>query len=229
LEGDWGGREFVGSGEVEVLWKDSYDLVAGSGHENGFSGDGGVAVEESLPETVADDGDLAAAFDGFFREKVTAEGGLGAEDVEQVGLGDDSSDETGMIVVVEADADGSLLQERHVGKCGGLSAPDVFMTGVGSGVGPEFFEVVDFLQNDDEVAAVAVGEGFEENGVDDGEESGGGSNAQGEGEDGGDGEGGGLAELAEAVAEILQDGVHRFTSELGLVLASGVPIGVVWI
>ncbi len=71
---------------------------------------------------------------------------------------------------------------------------------------------MDFFPDDDEAAAVAVGEGLEEDGVYDGEESGGGSDAESESEDGGEGERGGLAELAETVAKILQDGVHRFTS-----------------
>ena len=57
--------------------------------------------------------------------------------------------------------------------------------------------------DDDEAAAVAIGEGFEEDAVDDAEESGGGSDAEGEGEDGGEGEAGGFAELAKTVAEVL--------------------------
>src|ERR1700739_3862593 len=100
-----------------------------------------------------------------------------------------------MIIVVEADAGGSLLQEGHVGEGGGLPAPDIFMAGIGSGVGKEFFEVVDALPHDDQVAAVAVGEGFEEDGVDDREEGGGGSDAKGEREDGGYGECWGFREL----------------------------------
>ena len=74
-------------------------------------------------------------------------------------------------------------------------------------------EEVDALPDDYESAAVAVGEGFEEDAVDDREEGGGGSDAEGEGEDGGEGEAGGLAELAKAVAYVLQERVHGITSE----------------
>jgi hypothetical protein len=77
-----------------------------------------------------------------------------------------------------------------------LAAPDVGMAGVGADVREEFFDVADPLPDDDEAAAVAVGERLEEDAVDYAEESGGGSYAEGEGEDGGEGEAGGLAELA---------------------------------
>jgi hypothetical protein len=76
----------------------------------------------------------------------------------------------------------------------------VEVAGIRSGVGKEFFEEADSLPDDDETAAVAVGEGLEEDGVDYGEEGSGGSDAKGEGEDRGEGEAGGFAELAESVA-----------------------------
>ena len=90
-----------------------------------------------------------------------------------------------------------------------MSSPDVFVAGVGAGVGEELFEVTDSFPDDDEVAAVAVGEGLEEDAVDDGEEGGGGSDAKGEGDDGGYGKAGGFAELAKTVADVLEDRVHR--------------------
>ena len=68
------------------------------------SDDVGVAVEEGLPETVADDGDVLVSFDGLFGEEVATQGGLDAEDVEQVWLGDDSADEMRVIAAAEADA-----------------------------------------------------------------------------------------------------------------------------
>jgi hypothetical protein len=59
-----------------------------------------------------------------------------------------------------------LLKDGEVGEGGGLSSPYIFVAGIGSGVGPEFFEVADALPYDDEAAAVAVGERFEEDAVD---------------------------------------------------------------
>jgi hypothetical protein len=85
---------------------------------------------------------------------------------------------------------------------------------IGSGVGEELFEEADTFPDDDEAATVAVGEGLEEDAVDDAEKGGGGSDAEGEGEDGGEGEAGGLAELAKAVAQVLQDGMHRHLAEI---------------
>jgi hypothetical protein len=72
LGGYWGGREFGGFGKVEVLRKDADDLVWRSGDLSGSSNDGGVAVEETLPETVADDGDLVVAFHGLFGQEVAS-------------------------------------------------------------------------------------------------------------------------------------------------------------
>ena len=167
---------------------------------------------------MADDGDLLLAFDGLFRQEVAALRGLHAEDVEQVGLGDDSADESGVIVAVaEADAGCALLEEGEVSEGGGVFAPEIGVAGIGSGVGEEFFEEADSFPDDDESAAVAVGEGLEEDTVYDAEEGGGGSDAEGEGEDGGEGEAGGLAELAKAVAYVLKERVHAVTLWCGTV------------
>ncbi|MEI9980397.1 MAG: hypothetical protein WDN23_15605 [Edaphobacter sp.] len=209
--------------------EDAYDLIGRSGDQDGFADDGCITREEGLPETVADDGDLLASYDRLFGEEVAAEGGLDAEDVEEVGLTDDSADVMRMVIGTKAYSGGALPEEGHIGEGGGLATPDVLVACVGSGVGEEFVEEANLLPDDDEVAAVAVGEGLEEDGVDDGEESGGGSDAQRESEDGGECEGRGFAQLAQAVAEILQDGVHRFTSLdcLNFVLASTGPLAAV--
>jgi hypothetical protein len=119
-----------------------------------------------------------------------------------------------------------LLEQGEVGEGGGLATPDVGVAGAGSDVGEEFFEEADALPYDDEAAAVAVGEGLEEDAVDYAEEGGGGSDAEGEGEDGGEGEAGGLAELTEAVANVLEERVHAgFTSWLGSVFSTLGAVG----
>ena len=177
LAGYWGGRELGGFGKVEVLRQDADDLVWRSGDLNGPSDDGGVAVEETLPESVTDDGDLLVAFDGLFGQEIPALRGLDAEDVEQVGLGDDSADEAG-VIGAEADAGCALLKEGEIGEGGRLFAPEVGVAGIGSGVGEEFFEEAYAFPDDDEAPAVAVGEGLEEDAVDDAEEGGGGSDAE---------------------------------------------------
>jgi hypothetical protein len=150
---------------------------------------------------------------GFFGEEVAADRGLDAEYVEEIGESSDAADEAG-VIAGEADSGGTLLEEGEVLEDAGLSAPLIEVAGIGSGVGEEFFEEADFLPDDDETAAVAVGEGLEEDAIDDAEEGGGGSNAEGEGDDRGEGEGRGFVELAEAVTEILQDGVHRYLAEI---------------
>jgi hypothetical protein len=72
LASEWGCCEFVCLGEVEALGEDADDLEGGSGYLNGSSDDGRVAVEEGLPETVADDGYVLVAFDGLFGQEVSA-------------------------------------------------------------------------------------------------------------------------------------------------------------
>ena len=67
------------------------------------------------------------------------------------------------------------------------------VAGIGASVGEELFEEANSFPDDDESAAVAVGEGLEEDAVDYGEEGGGGSDAEGEGEDGGHGKARGFA------------------------------------
>lgn len=54
-----------------------------------------------------------------------------------------------------------------------------------------------------------VGEGIEENGVDDTKDGTCGGDAESEGEDRSEGEGGALAEFAEGVAEVGEEGVHE--------------------
>jgi hypothetical protein len=220
LAGERNGGEFVGFGEVEVFGEDAYDLIGRAGDLDGSAGDVGVGVVEGLPEMPGEYGYFFPAWCSFFGEEVAAKDGLNAEDVEKVGKSEDAADET-RVIVSKADSCGTLLKDSEVFKGGGVLAPLVEVAGIGSSVGEEFFEEADSLPDDDETAAVAVGEGLEEDAVDYAEEGGGGSDAEGEGEDGGEGEAGGLAELAEAVADVLQERVHAVTSWMGsLVLAS---------
>jgi hypothetical protein len=200
--------ELVGFGEVEVFGEDAYDLIGRTGDLDGSAGDVGISVVESLPEMPGEDGDFFVARDGFFGEEVATEDGLSAKDVEEIWEGGDAADETG-VIIGEADAGGALLENGEVFEGGGVLAPLVEVARIGSVVGEEFFEEADAFPDDDETAAVAVGEGLEEDAVDYAEESGGGSDAEGEGEDCSEGEAGGFAELAKAVANVLEDGVHR--------------------
>ena len=113
------------------------------------------------------------------------------------------------MIVGDADSGGTLLEDREIAEGGGVLAPVVEVARIGAGVRDEFFEEADALPYDDEAAAVAVGKGLEEDAVDDAEEGGGGSDAEGQGEDCGEGEAGGLAELAETVTDVLEERVHR--------------------
>ena len=199
LTGEGNGCELVGFGKVEIFRQDANDLIGCSGDLNGSADDVGVGIVERLPEMPGEDGDFFLAWSCFFGEEVAAEGGLGAEDVEEIGEGKDATDET-RVIAGDADAGGSLLEDGEVFEGGGVLSPVVEVAGIGAGVGEELFEETDFFPNDDDAAAVAVGEGFEENSIDYAEEGGGGSDAEGQGEDRGEGEAWGLAELAESVA-----------------------------
>ena len=78
------GGELVGFGEVEVFRKDADDLIWGVADLDGAADDGGVAVIEGLPEMPGEYGDFFMARSGLFGEEVAAEGGLDAEDVEEI-------------------------------------------------------------------------------------------------------------------------------------------------
>jgi hypothetical protein len=80
--------------------------------------------------------------------------------------------------------------------------------GIGAGeAGRTFDASLVHIQEVDlhDAVGVAVGVRVDEDGVDDGEDGGGGADAEGEREDGGEGECGAFAEFAEGVAEV---GVH---------------------
>ena len=81
--------------------------------------------------------------------------------------------------------------------------------GVGADEGEDFLEEADALPDDDELAAVGVGEGLEEDAVDDAEDGGGGADAQGQGEDRGEREAGRLPQLPERIEQILSQVLHR--------------------
>jgi hypothetical protein len=74
--------------------------------------------------------------------------------------------------------------------------------------------------DDREAVGVAIGEGIDEYGVDDGEDSGGGADAECEGEDGGESEGGAFAEFAEGVAEVGEHFEPRDVTDCWLVVGS---------
>ena len=63
----------------------------------------------------------------------------------------------------------------------------------------------------DDAALILEGKGFEEQAVDATEDSGRGSDAESEGENDRDGESGRLAQLAGGIAEVAQQGWHRFS------------------
>src|ERR1700754_5093782 len=135
------------------------------------------------------DGNLFAPDSGFLGEKVATEDWLDSEDVEKIGKRGNLADKTGMIVG-ESYTRGTLLKEREVLKRGGLFAPLVEVTRVGSGIRKELFEKADALPYDDKAAAIAIGERFEKHAVDDGKEGGRGSDTEGESKNGGETKGG---------------------------------------
>ncbi len=70
------------------------------------------------------------------------------------------------------------------------------------------------VEEEDEAVGVWKGRGFEQDGIDYGEDGGIRADAERQGEDGGEGEAGALAEGAECVFQILKEGFHA--SALGL-------------
>ena len=69
-----------------------------------------------------------------------------------------------------------------------------------------------------EAVGAGVGEGVDEDGVNDAEDGTCGGDAEGEGENGGEGEGGAFAEFAERGAQVGEKGVHMDLVRLGMLL-----------
>ncbi len=123
--------------------------------------------------------------------------------MEEIGFGDDAADVQRVVASARGDAGGLLIDEGEVAEAGLRLPPHERMAGAGSKLGEHLFKGAGVIPHDGELAAVAVGEGLQEDAVDEAEDGGGGADADGKGEDGGEGEAGGAADLAEGVAEVL--------------------------
>ena len=139
--------------------------MGNSGDLEGFPDHVRVRVERGLPEMPGDDNDIIVAFDGFFRKEVSSEEGLDSEDFQQVGPGDDTTDEAGMIVA-EGNAYRILPEQTDVAEDRVLVVPDLEVSRIGAAIGEEFFEEADALPDDYQLSAIAVGEGLKENAID---------------------------------------------------------------
>ncbi len=105
-------------------------------------------------------------------------------------------------VAVEVDGDGAGIDggpSSEAGEAALLRLP-ILIVGIGDFHGSGDLGVG--LADGDEAAGILEGQRCEEKRVDGAEDGGGGSDAEGQGEDGGEGEARGLAELASGVAEV---------------------------
>ena len=174
--------------------------------EEGLADSGGIAVEIALPSAPGEDDFAVVALGGFTGEKGAAEEGVDAEDIEEIGFDVQAADDF-RVVGDRREAIAVVLEEGDAGESlrGGLPVEEVI--GIdGQGAGKQFGQV--FAQHDEAIGA-GEGEGFEQDGVDDGEDGGDGADAESEGEDGGERESRRFAEGAGAEAQVLQEGWHE--------------------
>lgn len=185
-------REKLGfpAGDLEAWGHDADNGVGRAVERDGLSDDGGIAAEAVAPETVAEDDDGGGAGVVFLFIEDPAEEGLDAEQGEHV---------SGALHAIEADrlaiagkGVGPAAEGGHVAEGIGLGLP-VRVVGGGRGV---FGEAPGggVLPDADELPRLGVGQGPEHDGVHDAEHSGGGADAEAEGEDGDERESGAFAE-----------------------------------
>ena len=187
----------------EGFSEDTDDGVGLVAERDAGADDVGVAAELALPESVADDHDVAAVGGVFLRCEGAAEHDGRAEEAE-VGFGDvDAVDLLGN-GAGEVEAGTAEVVGGDILKDAGLGSPGVEVDRRGRGA-VAFRKGVHEL---DHAVRFGIGERLEQDGVDDGEDGGVGSDAEGESGDGSYGERWTADEHAEGVAEVAEKVAH---------------------
>jgi hypothetical protein len=197
------GKEEVGAGRVlEGAWKDADDGDGMVIELDGAAEGGRFGVEVGFPEGEAEDGDVVAAREGFGRVEGASEEGLGAQDGEELGGGVLGVDVGGFAAAGKGEVGGGADREAFKGLTLALPVEEV---GEGYEVGVTVR--LGLVERDDAVE-VGDGERAEDDGVHDAEGGGVDADADGQGKDRREGEAGGFPELAEGIANVLQEGFH---------------------
>lgn len=190
----------TGSGDAE-------NGVEFAAHAELGADDVGIAAEMVAPEFVVEDDDLFVAGEGVVGNQMAAEDDFRAEEEVEPAGGDAAGlDLLGPV----GSGDGEAFAGPAVDGVeeGGLLLPVEEVAGgsavalAGFVVGPEH----------DDAVAIDVGERGEEDGIEEAEDSGGGANAQGEGEQGDGSEAGALPEETKAVANVAPEFGHEGNS-----------------
>ena len=201
---DLEGEPEVGNGIGDEGFSDDAEDGVGLVAERERGADNvGVAAELALPEAVADDDEVAAVGGILLRREGAAEDDGRAEEAE-VGFRDVDAvdllrDGAGEVEAGTAEVVGGDVLEDF-----GLFAPEIELGRGSAGPGAVGREV----HHLDDTVGVGIGEGLEEDGVDDGEDGGVGSDAERDGGDGGEGERRIGDEHAEGVAEVVAEIAH---------------------
>ena len=165
------GREDAGNGEALVAEAD------------GLSGDGGVAGEAALPERVGQQGDGGGTGAVFLGAEGAADERADAKQGEHPGGDAFGLDLLGIDGAVGAsgEVDADVLEGGQSLETAGL-VPDLEVEG-GDEHLAQFLGGI-LLVDDEQVGGIAEGEGFEEDGIDNAEDGGGGAGSEGQGEQG---------------------------------------------
>jgi hypothetical protein len=193
----------IGAEKAETRRHDPDDGARFLVEDHGGAEDGLVGGESFFPEGVTEEDDgRGVGLRVLFGDAAT-EKGRNTPEVHGVGSENAAVDLAG----------DSIAEIRDVPA--GVS-DNVFKGFGASTEGGDLVEVVDLAKaggtvggvgdaDDGEAGLVAIGKGIEEAVIEDAEDGGGETDAQGEGEDADDGEGGGFAQHTEGVAEILEE------------------------
>src|SRR5713226_1154867 len=209
-------KRFGGKQEMEVARQDADDgdvLLVVAQH---LADDVDVATETALPETVAQDHHVRTVQDGFFGEEVASEDRVHPKDGEEVG-GDEADGHLlrALVTFGGAEVDGGAASTGGGGELLKGAAALLIIAKVGRGNGGQRLAAGAVIVPDGgQAIGLEVGKRAQEHGVNHGEHSGIGADAEREGQDGDYGEAGSFGEQTKGVANVGDESIHGLTPGL---------------
>ena len=197
------GPHLRAEGELEGGGHDAHDFVLTGVEFDGLPDGIGVAGVAGGPQAVTEDDDVVFTGLVFAGGPGAPDLGRDAEEVEEIGGGGEGERMLGAAFGGEVDVVGPI-EEGHVLEGGVLGLP---IEEVGAGEGVFAGRGFGFVEAD-ELLRMAVGEGPEEDCVDDAEDGGIGADSDGQRDGGNESESPGVPQVAEAVLEVEQEGPH---------------------
>ena len=198
--------EGLDHGQMGRRRHDADDGVGIAVERDCFADDGRIARELGAPQIVHEYDDALAAGLRIVAGKGAADLRLYGEHGKDAGRGRDGFNLHRVIADAERERAGP--HGGHGLDGAGVALPHFKVIGVEGQGWIEIAELGHLLLKNDEAVRVGIGKRAEEHVVDEGEDGGGGADAEGQRQDDGEGEAGCIAQLANGIAQILEQSLH---------------------